>query len=364
MPDYQENFSDASIEYESTLMKPVISRRNVFAIFRANLDYKRRSEITAVILERDLFNSSDFLIPPIETYLENDLSFMLDENIAEMDVNQPVSDPNSALEKMVAMIEDFITKLDQIRPSANDEILLRLHLRLYNNITLSNLQEQFPMLDWTYFLQELFKKNIADDDVIYIHYPEYLKELNKLVLNSEPWVVHHSMLALYAHDVLEEVINPRSEIENFCLTATKTAFGDAMSNLYLNHVGKERIKELRHFSGHLLKNIIAVVENAVSSAEWLSEKDKTEAINKLQSTIPEVGAHDDYWNITFINELHERVDMSPSTFFGKVMSIYKSFRKEYYTYYHQPLPKEMIIWGLIIQPYVVNAFHLQTFNTI
>ncbi|XP_037773821.1 neprilysin-1-like [Penaeus monodon] len=338
-PSYDSRSDDYN--YEDEQEGQVVSRRTVYQIFKRNVELKRM-EMIAKMVENVFDNSTD-----------EDLADALGD-ITPDDI-------------MTSVVQTFIPHLTQIQPSDYEELQAQQHAKLYNHYTLSQLQLETPLVDWSYLLSSLFNMTITDDDNIYLYYPQYMVSLNHLLATTEPWVVHYGMLVLYSYDVLRETIYAPEDMDraDFCLQASKRAFGEALSNMYLHYVGNETIHHIRKHAGDILRMLREEVKSSVEKAPWLSPQDMDAAFDKLQNLEAEIGAYDKHWNLTFVNISHVGIHLSEdNTFRDNVLEIYRVLRTELYYLYKQPVDRYSFIWSFTVQPYIVNAFHMHSTNTI
>ncbi|ROT68757.1 hypothetical protein C7M84_013093 [Penaeus vannamei] len=107
------------------------------------------------------------------------------------------------------------------------------------------------------------------------------------------------------------------------------------------------------------------VKSSVEKAPWLSPQDMAAAHDKLRSLEAEIGAYDKHWNLTFVNISHVGINLSEdNSFRDNVLEIYRVLRTELYYLYKEPVDRFSFIWSFTVQPYIVNAFHMHSTNTI
>ncbi|XP_047476356.1 uncharacterized protein LOC125030368 [Penaeus chinensis] len=338
-PSYDSRSDD--YDYENEQEVQVVSRRTVYQIFKRNVELKR-TEMIAKMVENIFDNST-----------EEDLADALGD-ITPNDI-------------MTSVVQTFIPHLSEIQPNDYEELQAQQHAKLYNHYTLSQLQLETPLVDWSYLLSSLFNMTITDDDNIYLYYPQYMVNLNHLLATTEPWVVHYGMLVLYSFDVLRETIYAPEDMDraDFCLQASKRAFGEVLTNMYLHYVGNETINHIRKHAGDILSTLREEVKSSVEKASWLSPHDTDAAYDKLENLEAEIGAYDKHWNLTFVNISHVGIHLSEdNTFRDNVLEIYRVLRTELYYLYKEPVDRFSFIWSFTVQPYIVNAFHMHSTNTI
>ncbi|XP_066984406.1 LOW QUALITY PROTEIN: uncharacterized protein [Macrobrachium rosenbergii] len=335
-PDYEETDEDYGDK-----PRRILSRKTIFKLFKKSRDKKRNEEI-ATMLQTTLNNIT-------ETDWESYFGQYQREDIFS------------------AVVDHFVPLLDEIQPTKQEDLRVQQHALTFNRFTVDELQEMAPVIEWRYLISELLGKNITNEDRIYVTHPAYLVQLNHLLSALDLWVVHYGIVALYAYDVLRELIVSPSDMDrgDFCLQATKNVFGDVLSHMYLHHVGHKTINDIRKHSMTIIDNLKEEAKDSVNEASWLSDEDRIEALKKIDGLQAEVGALDKHWDIAYVNETHEDVTLNwKDSFLQNVMVIYRVFREEVYSLYHENVDRDTLIWSFAIQPFIVNAFHMPSTNTI
>ncbi|XP_045585451.2 uncharacterized protein [Procambarus clarkii] len=324
-----------------TTSLPLVSRRDVYNMFKMNMKTKRTDGINKMIQEH--------LIPGVNAGLADDVADGVGEHLFTL------------------TITSFVEKLAEIQPDERDEIRSQQQGSIYHTYTLHQLQHDFPLIEWRYLLEELFQKTITDEDRILVYYPDYLLRLCNIISDVDPWVLHYGLLAVYIYDVLLETVSASDDTDrqSFCLQATKNVFGEVMSNMYLHHVGNHTINTIRAHTTSILALLREEVEMSIRSSEWLSSEEQLVALSKLHSLHAEVGAFENHWNISYVNESHSKIRFQPGlSFLEAVQEVYRVFRLELYHLYQTPIERRAFIWSFTVQPYIVNAFHMQSTNSI
>ncbi|KAG7161916.1 Neprilysin-2-like 2 [Homarus americanus] len=117
-----------------------------------------------------------------------------------------------------------------------------------------------------------------------------------------------------------------------------------MSNMYLHYIGNTTVTNIRTHAASMLELLREEVEVSIRSSEWMSKKDKVVALEKLNLLQAEVGAYDRHWNISYVNESHSE-SLPTKTQPYHILVVLTS-------------------WAFTVQPFIVNAFHMQSTNTI
>ncbi|XP_076030611.1 neprilysin-2-like isoform X2 [Oratosquilla oratoria] len=328
-----------------------VSRVDIYKAFQENMEIKRRDDINKVLFEsNDVVESGDVISEDVEGDKVAGRPWMKVEGKTTDEIIETVT-------------FQFIVMLDQILPSHREEVVQQQTSKLYNLYSLQQLQEEVPIVEWSFLLGELFNTTITSNTDLYVYYPDYLRKLNNLLTPIEPWVVHYGMLALYLYDVLYELTGETGR-EEFCVQASKNVFSDVMSNLYLHHVGNSTIRSIRKHMESMMSYVEPVVEKSIHKASWFSAEDKQESLNKLRNLKMEVAALDRHWDLDYVTDAHKNVRVTPGLFIDNVVELYRTFRQEIYELYHSPVSSDTLIWSFTVQPYTVNAFIIQSARSI
>ncbi|KAK3863905.1 hypothetical protein Pcinc_030363 [Petrolisthes cinctipes] len=143
-----------------------------------------------------------------------------------------------------------------------------------------------------------------------------------------------------------------------------------MSNLYLHSTSQDTLRTSSLCS--IVSDAQSVLQllkrrwwESLHGASWLTQEEQAEAVKKVVALGLEVGANDHHWDISFVNKSHSELQFDADmSFLELVTELYRSFRSEMFLLYNTPIDKQSFIWSYTVQPYLVNAFHLQSTNSI
>lgn len=211
------------------------------------------------------------------------------------------ADATSAAEAVIA----FETELVGIKtPDAelySDPVLQN------NPRSLAELEELLPSLDWDAFVQE---SHLADStDTLIVTDLAYFEGLEAVVANADPLTLQHlfatQLIWASAPYLTTEIgdlyfsfaggvlfgATERAPIEERALTTVRTAFPDAISQVYVDeHFSPEAKAEVEA----LVNNLIAAFQIRIEQSAWMSEETKALALEKLDLMVVAVG-YPDTW---------------------------------------------------------------------
>ncbi len=172
--------------------------------------------------------------------------------------------------------------------------------KTYNQMTINQIQELTPSIDWTSFFNDVGVKS----DVIVVSNPEYNKNIETMLseVPLETWkeylqirLVHAS--AKYIDSSIEEkyynlfgkIFGGMKEMPSNgerILTHHLLSFGDPFSQIYIAEKFPPEVKEL---ADTMIDYILLAYKNRILQNTWLSDETKEKAVQKLSNVRRLVG---------------------------------------------------------------------------
>ncbi len=176
-----------------------------------------------------------------------------------------------------------------------------------NPRTIAELEELLPSLDWEAFVRE---SHLADStDTLIVTDLAYFEGLEAVVAGADPLTLQHlfvtQLIWAYAPYLTTEIgdlyfsfaggvlfgTTERAPIEERALTTVRTAFPDAISQVY---VAEHFPPEARAQVEALVDNLIAAFRIRIEQSAWMSDETKALALEKLDLMVVAVG-YPDTW---------------------------------------------------------------------
>ncbi len=235
----------------------------------------------------------------------------------------------------------------------------------YNKKTFAELSELAPAVDWSVYLKQI---DIDDLKMVIVGQPEFFKRVNELVnsVSIDDW---RTYLRWHLVHSLAPYLSSDFENENFrfysqelrgvkevqprwkrVVTAIDSEMGEALGKLYVKQhfppQAKERMDEL-------VKNLMVAYRERLSSRDWMGEKTKKLAVEKLDAVLPKIGYPSkwrDYSDLKVGTKSYAENVMQADAF------------ETHYRLSRLGKPVDRLEWHMT--PPTVNAYYNQSMNEI
>ncbi len=232
---------------------------------------------------------------------------------------------------------------------------------LYNPMTISELSEITPSIDWTIYLEGI---GVTEADTIIVMDPEYMKAVEKILNNSElediklylRWTAIDRAAGMLSDEI--EVANwefyskelrgekeqrPRDER---ALASINDVIGEALGKLY---VEKKFPPEAKEKAVEMIKNIMLAYDSRIRGLDWMSEETKEKALEKLNKMTVKIAYPDEWKDYTALEVLSAE---DGGTYFQNSVNAKKwNFEKDL-AKLGKPVDRKE--WGMV--PQTVNAY--------
>ncbi len=240
---------------------------------------------------------------------------------------------------------------------------------LYNKMSLIELSEIVPSINWKKYLSDLGVKNI---DTLIVGQPNFMKEYQKvvnevpvaewkeylrwrLIDNASPYLNNDFVQAHF--DFYSKELNGIDEMRprwKRILATTNGALGEAIGKLYVDETFPPEAKQKAQ---EMVGNIKLAFGDRINALDWMSDSTKTKAIEKLNALTVKIGYPDEWRDYS---SLEVKNDPENSSYAQNTMNATK-FEFEYeIAKLGEPVNKKE--WGM--SPQTVNAYFNPLFNEI
>uniref|UniRef100_A0A0N4Z1X9 Zincin n=1 Tax=Parastrongyloides trichosuri TaxID=131310 RepID=A0A0N4Z1X9_PARTI len=188
---------------------------------------------------------------------------------------------------------------------------------LLENVTIEKLQRLLPSINWLKYFQNILPQKVLDkvklnETIIYLQNKNNLIFLDKLLHKLDrrtisdilDWIIifnyyytlddRFKALDLQFTSVYSGIKNEKPKAIE-CLEVISDVFSDAIDIAYVkrffNNKKKVEVEEM-------VKNILATFSDTIDHLDWMDEKTKSNAIDKVQKMIINVGYSDTIFNTT------------------------------------------------------------------
>ncbi len=261
---------------------------------------------------------------------------------------------------------DVVLKIEtQLAEASRTPVELRDREAQYNKMTVAELAELTPNLNWNLYWKAVGVKDVTD---VIVGQPEFFKQVNSMLKSVSAadwrtylrWHVIHST-APYLSDALEkenfhfygEVLRGVKEQQPRWKRAIGTLdrqMGEALGQLYVEKyfppAAKTRMDEL-------VENLMAAYKERIESRDWMSPETKKEALAKLATVRPKIG-YPSKWRD------YSALDIGADSYVQNVLRAEAFDHKRRIDRLHKPVDRDE--WGMT--PPTVNAYYNPTQNEI
>jgi membrane metallo-endopeptidase-like protein 1 len=245
---------------------------------------------------------------------------------------------------------------------------------MYTKLTVKQLQQEAPELDWLLYFNTFMPTTITDDEPIVSMANEYLKEMAKLVSRQEKRVLANYLIWMLMMDLAPETTVDMHQQEyeyrkvlqgvtmeqvrwQKCVDFVNDRLGMAVGRLFV----KENFqKESRDTALEMIHNIRTEFIKILDETDWMDDETKIVAKEKANAMIERIGYPPSILNDTELDEMYKELQFNPSQYFLNILTVKRHDSMKDVIKLRKPIDKEK--WEQ--QPAVVNAFYNPNTNEI
>ncbi len=235
----------------------------------------------------------------------------------------------------------------------------------YNAVALNSLSTLMPRFNWEGYISEAGLQEIKE---IVVFRTEYIKALDRIIEETdlETWKTYLKWRVIDSTATRLTAGIDNKNFEFYGKTLSGTAQQRPMWRRAVNTVnttlgevvGKVYVK--RHFPPEakdrmliLVDNLIDAFEKSIKDLEWMSEKTKIEALDKLSKFTPKIGYPDKWRDYTAL-------EINSADYFGNIQRATEAEYKRQMERHNEPVDRTE--WGMT--PQTVNAYYNPLLNEI
>ncbi|EDV44465.1 uncharacterized protein Dana_GF20372 [Drosophila ananassae] len=247
---------------------------------------------------------------------------------------------------------------------------------VYRKLTLPELQDLVPEVQWAEYLQTALGAGIPlqADEPLVTYGLKYLTEMGKILARTERRVVHNYMLwrlvmSLMAH-MIDEYQRERVEFRKIlmgiqsertrwsqCVEWTNKKLGVAVGALFIRDNFNQESKEV---ALEMIHTIRAAFNELLTENHWMDDETRAVAKEKADSMNERIGYPELLTNATELEQEYVNLTIVSDNFIDNVLSILQWESEKVLHLLRQPVDKEK--WTT--EPAVVNAFYNPNKNDI
>ncbi|XP_008479985.1 neprilysin-2-like [Diaphorina citri] len=295
--------------------------------------------------------------------------------VLEVDIAVFMGADREAAVKELRESRDFEIALANI---SSPETERRNATKLYNPMKITELQERYPSIPWTEYINTILSPNaqLKDDETIIVMEPEYIHDLEKL-LSTTPkrTMANYVMWRATADSVsyLTEAIRARqsayikavtgvSEQQarwKDCVDAVKASFPLAIGSLYVRKYFKEAAKSNAVEMVQLMREEMYKI---ISSVDWMDEVTRQAALDKAKFMTPYIAYPEEFLINAKLEEYYSGLEVEPTNFLEAGLNLTRFGVNYAISQLRKPVNKtDWITHGKTTE---VNAFYALNENSI
>ncbi|KAF4525127.1 hypothetical protein B566_EDAN005069 [Ephemera danica] len=250
--------------------------------------------------------------------------------------------------------------------------------KLYNPMTLPELQKAYPSVPWTEYFTKLLPESVPvmHDELVIVNVPEFLSSLENLLSNTEKrvqanyamWRVAGAMVSYLTDDVRKRqlkyytALSGKTEREarwKECVDIVSGSLSISTGALYVRKYFKEEAKKN---ALDMVEDIRAEFMKILKELEWMDDSTRKNALDKAAAMATHIAYPDELADDKKIAEFYKDLEISPDLYLESVLNM-TMFGTDYsFARLRQAVNKtDWITHG---RPAVVNAFYSSIENSI
>jgi len=251
--------------------------------------------------------------------------------------------------------------------------------RMYNPMMIRDLHEYAPMVPWLEYINNILTPEILvvkDTERVIVDEPGYLKNLTLLLQKTPKRAIANYMFFRAAssslgyftkaarkiqEDYSKELTGTTSDTPRWkeCTSMASSIFSSVIGNLYVKKHFKE---ESKRAMDEMVRYIRAEMEDILSKIDWMDERTRARAQDKLRSMKEYIGYPDELLQVYRLEELYEGLEVNPHNYYQNGIEIGKWSTAYSWSKIREKADKTD--WKRHSQPAIVNAFYSSIENSI
>lgn len=284
---------------------------------------------------------------------------------------------NTTRDQMQAVM-DFETRLANITTPSD---LKRDEESIYNLMTIADLQEKAPFIDWRKFFEDAMRivgKKITSKEQVVVYAVEYLGNLTLLIkeYNSTPegrivlnnymvWQTVRVFASCLSKDFRDAYKGVRTALMGseggeepqwrYCIRDTNTLLGFAIGAIFVREVFHQDSKTQAE---DMINNVRNAFKKNFNNLKWMDEETRKVAIAKADAISDMIGYPEFIRDINQLDERFENLTLRNDTYFENNININFFNLKKMLEKINEPVNKTT--WSMA--PSAVNAYYTPTKN--
>ncbi len=250
-----------------------------------------------------------------------------------------------------------------------DRVERRDRRKTYNPMSVADLQQLTPAVDWKKYIEGVGIKNL---DSVIVSQPRYMKALQDIFTQNKVdewkaylrWTLINKSTGVLTTDIeyaswefysktLQGALKQRPREER-ALQVVNGTVGEALGKLY---VAEKFPAEAKEKAKKMIANVFTAFENRINNLPWMTPETRKGAIDKLRKSNVKIG-YPDKWKD--YSKLQIKSLAEGGTYYENMQNVSRWGFAENIADLAKPVDKTR--WGM--SPQTVNAYYNPTYNEI
>ncbi|KAF5280973.1 hypothetical protein FQR65_LT14897 [Abscondita terminalis] len=250
---------------------------------------------------------------------------------------------------------------------------------LYNPMTIDELQNRFPFIDWLEYIRNVLDIpdiEIGYDEVVSVSVPNYFTKLEALLRKTSKRTLSNVLMVRLVRPVLNylteelrdrltkfnKIVMGKSERESRWKECTDFATGTFYLPSGALYAKRYFNIEAKHHAEEMVNDILNEFKNILKQVDWMDDETRKNALAKADTITPYIAYPEELLDDKKVEKYYELVDESVDHYLLAVKE-FSLFTADYYNKkLREPINKTE--WIEHAFPTVVNAFYSASENSI
>ncbi|XP_023296054.2 neprilysin-4 isoform X1 [Lucilia cuprina] len=318
------------------------------------------------------FDQTNLGLPTREYYLQDvNAKYLHAYQRFMSEVMYKLGAPKVTAMKTAADLINFETQLASITAPAEKRLNVT---KLYRRMTISELHNRIPEIDWTRYLTILQQRTIEPTEEIVIYATDYMEELVNLLSDTDSKTIANYLLWRFVRHRINNVDDRFDDVKQtfyhalfgreespsrwkVCISQVNTNMGMALGSMFVRKYFDENSKQDTLKMTHELQQAF---RDILTTTDWLDTQTKHLAELKVNAMSLKIGYPDFILNSEELNEKYAGIVIDPDKYFENTLNVLLHTTKTEQNKLHEPVNKTT--WQTA--PAIVNAYYSRNKNQI
>ncbi|XP_036345485.1 neprilysin-4-like, partial [Rhagoletis pomonella] len=318
------------------------------------------------------FDQTSLGLPTREYFLQDmNARYLTAYQLFMSEIMQKLGASRERAIKTAAEVVGFETRLASITAPAEQRLNVT---KLYNRMTLNQLHQAVPEINWLRYLSILQDRNVRDSEEVVIYALDYMNDLVRLLHTTNPATVSNYLLWRFVRHRINNVDDRFEDTkQNFyhslfgreesplrwkvCIAQVNTNMGMALGSMFVRKYFDENSKRDTLKMTHELQQAFREI---LKNTDWLDSSTKHLAELKVNAMSLKIGYPDFILNPIELNEKYSGIRIHPEKYFENTLNVLLHTAKTEQNKLRESVNKTT--WQTA--PAIVNAYYSRNKNQI